>query len=338
VHDDGSTRPVAFDQHADVLELARPLRHRADDLPSLYRVVLEPLPEAPIELFPTSEPADIELAPLLAGARPGQIVQLGDGRYVGPARVPDGVTLRGLGAHRTTIDGDEGPALALGAHARIEHCCLQGGGQRIVWLPRIVVHLAEPAATMLGCIVDGHIEVTAPDCRVTSSTVTGVVAVMTDRVSVLRSTFRGMNWDTAISIEGGSDHLVEGNDIADVLKAVRLARTLGATVRGNRLRGRWWGVRAIDTEGTNVLGNAIEHSMRAVDIDGGTLAAVGGNAVSDGDSGCLVQRGATDTTVSGNRWERCRIGLLAWDAGAVRHHDNAAVDLAEPDAVVTFGP
>ena len=78
--------------------------------------------------------------------------------------------------------------------------------------------------------------------------------------------------------------------------------------------------------------------MRAVDVDGGTLAQVTGNAVHDGDSGCLVQRGASDAEVTGNHWERCRVGLLAWDAGQVRHHDNAVVDLLEPDALSVVGP
>ncbi len=78
--------------------------------------------------------------------------------------------------------------------------------------------------------------------------------------------------------------------------------------------------------------------MRAIDIDGGTLTQVTGNAVSDGDSGCLAQRGASDIEVSGNHWERCRVGLMAWDAGTVRHYDNTAVDLLQPDDVVVIGP
>ncbi len=41
---------------------------------------------------------------------------------------------------------------------------------------------------------------------------------------------------------------------------------------------RWWGVHLVDTDGTTVIGNSFEHTMRAVDIDGGTLAEVTGNA------------------------------------------------------------
>ncbi|MEX2626366.1 MAG: hypothetical protein WD225_05755, partial [Ilumatobacteraceae bacterium] len=79
-------------------------------------------------------------------------------------------------------------------------------------------------------------------------------------------------------------------------------------------------------------------TMRAVDVDGGTHGEISGNAVSDGDSGCIVERGASDTTVSGNHWERCRIGLLAWDAGPLDESGNHAVDLHEPDHALTVGP
>ena len=123
-----------------------------------------------------------------------------------------------------------------------------------------------------------------------------------------------------------------------LLDAVRLTGTVGATVRGNKIAARWWGVRVVDSESTLVAANNITHTMRAVDVDGGTLAEITGNAMTDGDSGCVIQRGAADTTVTGNRWERCRTGMLAWDSGSVRYHDNAIVDAAEPDHAVTIGP
>ncbi len=341
--DDPDLRPIEFEQDDDQLRIAR--RGRFDRIVdadgidiAVYRVALEPLPEAPIELFPPAAQAPIELAVLLAGARPGSIVQLGDGTYLGPARIPDGVTVRGLGPHRTVIDGVESHAASVGADARLEHCTVRGGGPRIVWLPKVAVVLAGRHAVMIGCTVEGHVEIAADDCRVTSCALTGVVAKSVDHVTISRSSLHGMNWDCAIEIDQGTGHLVESCEFRDVLDAVRLTATVGATVRGNSVNARWWGVRAVDTEGTLIAGNAIAHTMRAVDIDGGTLAEITGNAVADGDSGCVIQRGASDTTVTGNRWERCRTGLLAWDAGAVRYHGNTIVDVTEPDQAVTIGP
>ncbi len=334
---------VDFEQGADTLtvghrrHLDRPIRSDAVDVP-IYRIELDPLPPAPIELFPSVTPQHVELASVLAEAKAGSIVQLGDGIYTGPARIPDGVTVRGLGPGRTVIDGREGHAVSVGRDAHLEHCTVRGGGPRIVWLPKVAAVLSGPGAVMLGCTVDGHVEIASDDCRVTSCALVGVVAKGVDRVVVSRSTFTGMNWDCAVEIELGTSHLVESCEFRDLLDAIRLTGTIGATVRGNRIEARWWGVRAVDTESTLVAANSISHTMRAVDIDGGALAEVTGNAVADGDSGCVIQRGASETTVSGNRWEQCRTGLLGWDVGAVRYHGNAIVDPADPDHAVTIGP
>jgi alpha-L-fucosidase len=252
--------------------------------------------------------------------------------------VPDGVVVRGLGPARTVLDGHESAAVTLGAGARLEHCSLRGGANRIVWLPKVAVVLTGKGGALLGCTIDGHVAVEATDARITSCTVTGVVATGVDHVTITRCTLRGMNWDCAIDIADGAGHLIESCDIADVLIAVRLTRTTSAVVRGNRIRARWWGVHATDSEGTLAAGNSVGVATRAFDIDGGTLAEITGNVVADGDSGCVVQRGASSVQVTGNRWERTRIGLLAWDSAPIVHHDNAAVDLTEPDAAVTIGP
>jgi alpha-L-fucosidase len=329
-----------FDQAGDGLRVHTRRSLARGDVAAIevYRIDLEPVPPAPIELFPSEPSPTLDLADALAGARRGQIVQLGDAVYVGPAHVPDGVTLRGLGPDRTTIDGLEAHAVSLGAGARVEHCALRGGGSRIVWLPKIAAVISGRGASLLGCRVEGHVRLEASDARVTSCVATGVVASGVDHVTVARSTLRGMQWDTAIDITEGGDHLIEGCEIGDVLEAIRLTRTTGAVVRGNRIRARWWGVRAVDTEATIAVGNAVTAATRAFDVDGGTLAEVTGNAVADGDSGCVVQRGAVATQVTGNRWERTRIGLLAWDSAPVAEHGNTAVDLGEPEAMATVGP
>jgi len=145
--------------------------------------------------------------------------------------------------------------------------------------------------------------------------------------------FHGMQWDCSIDVDGGAGHVIEGCEFFEALQAVRLTSTVGAEVRRNHMRTRWWAVHLVDTEASEVIGNSMSRVMRAVDIDGGTLASVTGNAVSDGDSGCVVQRGASDIEITGNLWERCRIGLLAWDAGTIHRRGNSAIDLADDEFV-----
>jgi alpha-L-fucosidase len=119
---------------------------------------------------------------------------------------------------------------------------------------------------------------------------------------------------------------------------VRARQTVATIVRGCTITSRWWGIRLESTERAHIHGNRVSRTTRAVDVDGGSQALVDGNAVFDGDSGCVLQRGAAGCQVSGNYWERCRIGLLAWGATAVHEQDNVAVDLHEPDQATVTGP
>ncbi|NNE11508.1 MAG: hypothetical protein HKN41_04600, partial [Ilumatobacter sp.] len=332
--------PMRFEQGSDGVQLERRPRHR-DRLPTVYRVELEEPPEPPIELFARTAPEPIPLAPLLADAAPGTVVQLGDGTYVGPADVPSAVTLRGLGPDRTRIVGTPPSApgsrrqapITLQSRARIEHCHLERPEERIAWLPLPVVELVGEGTSMVGCHVAGHVAVSGDQARIVSCEAGGVVVSGADAAEICRSTFVGMQWDCAVDLDGGAGHVVEGCDVHDALQALRLTGTVEASVRGNRIRARWWGVQLVDTEGTEVIGNSMTATMRAVDVDGGTLTRVTSNAVIDGDTGCIVQRGASDVEITGNHWQGCRVGLLTWDAGRVRQRDNTTVDAGEADVV-----
>lgn len=334
---DESGAPVDFEQYESGVHLRRPPR-KSQRMPAVYQIGLEPPREAPITLFQPEQTAPVELAPLLDGASRGDLVQLGDGTYLGPARVPDGVTLRGLGPHRTTIDGMESASVTLGAGSRLEHCRLVGGGDRIGRSPVRTVGIAGAGAAIIGCVVEGHIEVTADRARIVSSSGAGVVGHDVDHIEVMRSTFTGIGTDTGVEIIGGSRHQIDGCEIRDHLTAVALTGTVAASVMHNRLRARWWGVRLVDTEGTEVTGNAVERTMRAVDVDGGSGAVVTGNVASDGDSGCILHDGASSAEVTGNFWERCRIGLLMWGSVAVRDRENTIAEPGDPDGARVVGP
>ncbi len=336
--------PVGFHQRDDGLRVdggRSPLERRThtgriDDI-SVYRVVLAPV-EQPVELFAPQPRQPIQLAPLLRDASPGDIVQLGDGTYIGPVTVPAGVIVRGLGTTRTTIDGNGATAVTLERNARLEHLRAGGGPPRLAWLPCPVVDVQGPYATLLGCRVDGHVIVRADDVVIRATSAAGVVADGADRLILSRSQFRGMRWDVGAHLIGGSGHEVDSCEFRDHLCGIRASETTGTIVRGNNVTARWLGIHLEQTEGAHVYGNFIDHTMRGIDIDGGTQAVIDGNAVCDGDSGCIVEWGASDCQVSGNRWERCRIGVLSWEVTGLHAHDNEAIDLHEPDAAYAAGP
>jgi len=336
--------PIGFRQHDEGLHVdvgrsvleRRARSGRIDDI-HVYEITLAPV-EQPVELFEPQPRQPIALAPLVSGARPGDIVQLGDATYAGPVTVPAGVIVRGLGASRTVIDGGGATAVVLGRNARLEHLRAGGGPTRVAWFPCPVVEVEGPYATLLGCRVDGHVMVRADDVVIRATAASGVVADGADRLTVSRSQFAGMRWDVGVHLIGGSGHEVDSCELRDHLCGIRASDTTGTIVRGNNIAGRWWGIHMAQTEGAHVYGNFIDHTMRGIDIDGGTQAVVDGNAVCDGDSGCIVEWGASDCQVSGNRWERCRIGVLSWDVSDLHAHDNESIDLHEPDAAYASGP
>jgi alpha-L-fucosidase len=328
---------LVWEQDSQGLQVRRRDR-RPSAVAVVYRIELDDPPADPIELFSPARREPVALAELLVDAPYGGIVQLGDGVYLGPARIPPGVVVRGLGPDRTVIDGLESTAVTLDRGARLEHVTIRGGGARTAWFPVPTVRLAGPAALLLGCHVEGHAVADADDVRIRACHLSGVVAVGRSKVTVSRSRLTGMRWDVGIDLRGGFGHLVESCELRGHLCAIRITDSLDATVRGNVIEARWWGVHLVDTDAGHVVGNAFSSTMRAVDIDGGTFARVDGNAVADGDSGCIVERGASGTWVSGNRWERCRIGLLAWDAGEVRHDGNALIDLHDQEHGIVLGP
>jgi alpha-L-fucosidase len=336
--------PIGFQQHDDGVQIdgrrssieRRARGGRLDGI-CVYEVTLARI-ERPVELFEPQPRQPIALAPLLHDAGPGDIVQLGDGTYTGPVTVPAGVIVRGLGASRTVIDGGGTTAVLLQRNSRLEHLRASGGPTRVNSFPCPVVEVQGPYATLLGCRVDGHVVVHADDVVIRATMAAGVVANGADRLTLSRSQFAGMRWDVGVHLIGGSSHEIDSCEFRNHLCGIRASDTTGTIVRGNNISGRWWGIHLAQTDGAHVYGNFVDHTMRGIDIDGGTQAVIDGNAVCDGDSGCIVEWGASDCQVSGNRWERCRIGVLSWDVNDLHAHDNTAIDLHEPDAAFVSGP
>jgi alpha-L-fucosidase len=336
----GGVEPLRFHQDDDALHLDLPRLitdrrgRRVDDV-RVYRIVCSDIDRPDMLFLP--EPRDpIALAPLMRDVSPGDIVQLGDGVYTGPVTVPRGVVIRGLGGHRTVIDGGGTTAVTLEGAARLEHLTVTGGPARTAWLPTATVEITGPAATVLGCRIDGHVVVRASDALIRATTAAGVVADGVDRLSLSRCHLSGMRWDVGVHLIGGGGHEIDSSELNDHLCAIRVSDATAVVVRGNNITARWWGIHLERTEGAHVHGNFVNHTMRGIDIDGGSQALVDGNAVCDGDSGCIVQWGASDCDVSGNRWERCRIGVLQWDAIGLRLHANEAIDLH--DTPLVTGP
>lgn len=340
---------VAFDHRSDGLHITEPPRHPSERFSrdavgvAVYRLVVEPA-DRPIELFEPVPSEPIELAPLLVAARPGDIVQLGDGDYLGPAVVPSGVVMRGLGSGRTTIRPAEhgivpaASAITVERSGRVEHLSVVGVDAPSHDVAPVLVTLSGTFATMLGCTVAGHVLVTGDDVMLRAITGRGVVAQNADRLAISRCVFTGNHNDVGIALNKGGGQTIESTRLTDHLCAIRATETTGTAVRGNTVSARWWGIHLDRTEDAHVHGNHVRKTMRAVDIDGGVNAVVDGNAAVGGDSGCIVQRGAAGCHVGGNHWEDSRVGLIVWGSPDLTHNDNVSVDLHDVDSALVEGP
>ena len=342
VHTSGTVGPISFrhDEHGVQIEPdGRPAHEAPASIESIriFRIELSDV-DAPDTLFEPEAEALLPLQPLLDGAVAGDIVQLGDAHYLGPVTVPPGVVLRGLGARRTTIGVRGDAPLRLERNARLEHVRVTTG-EPPGSATGVAVEAVGAFATMLGCTVDGEVAVRANGVVIRATTATRIRATGCDHLTVSRCELAGGGTGAAaIELDGGDDHEIDSCSISDHPCAVWARDTTATIVRGCTITSRWWGVRLERSERAHIHGNRVSRTTRAVDIDGGSQALVDGNAVFDGDSGCVLQRGAAGCQVSGNYWERCRIGLLAWGATGVHEQDNIAVDLDEPDHAVLIGP
>ena len=243
----------------------------------------------------------------LAGAQPGDVVDVGPGRYsraIGerfPLVVPAGVTLRAaarLSARRVVIDagGAAGVQLA-GDDATLERVTVTGAASGYMMIPPT-------------CVVgSGGDRLVVRDCHVESISLTGGAGhrvqgnvIAGGSVSVLGATGcevranyqHGLRWGVGIMIAGGDGHVVHENECRDDLCAIRVVGTDNARVDHNRIETRWWGVHLLDARDSVVRSNQVSHVMRAVDVEGPQSR---GNAVErllalHCDSGIVVERGA----------------------------------------------
>jgi alpha-L-fucosidase len=325
---------VRWEQSSNGVIVTR-IDRSANGLVGTYRVSLRTAVER-IRLFDERVDPLRALQPLLDAANAGDIVQLGDGAYQGPITIPDEVTVRGMGWDRTSIVGGGQTPAYLGARSRLEHVHLTDGPAHLANAPTPVAVITGASASLVGCRCDGHVMVAGDDAVLQTVTAIGVVGDA-ERLTTERCTLKGTRWDVGIELTGGSGHTIIQNEVIDHLCSVRLRDVNTSVISENRFEGRWWAVHLDNCDHVAVIENNIKHSMRAVDVQSGNGSIITGNWVADGDSGALVEMGATDTSVIDNHIERCRVGVLVWDAPTTRVGPNAFVDLHEEEPVV-FGP
>ena len=191
-------------------------------------------------------------------------------------------------------------------------------------------------SAVVGCRCDGPIAAIGHDAQILSVIGTTIL-IGGERAVVERCSLKGSFDDVGIETDGGFGHRIVGNELVDHLCSIRMHDASASRVAENRCAARWWAIHLVQCDHVEVLDNSIRNTMRAVDVDGGNGTVVSANWVADGDSGAVVEFGATDTSIVDNHIERCRIGVLVWDAPTTRIASNTFIDIHEEEPCV-FGP
>jgi nitrous oxidase accessory protein NosD len=139
-----------------------------------------------------------------------------------------------------------------------------------------------------------------------------IAALGSERISVTGNRQSDHRWGTGIDVVGGCDHRIDANETDGDLCGIRVRETEDALVTGNRCTTRWWGIHLDRATGTEAAGNRLVRTMRAVNVTGGADNRVSANVAEHCDTGVLVERGASATSIGSNRIDGCRVGILLW--------------------------
>jgi alpha-L-fucosidase len=282
------------------------------------------------------------IAELLAEATAGDVVTLPAGRYereAFPVTVPAGVTLQGESARSTEIDAGGRHAIVLSAGATLAHVTVNGAAPGYMMIPPTCVTGAGDNITVTDCVVESLMLGGGAGHVVANNVVTGgkIWCAGTNRVTIRANFQYGLRWGAGIECNGGEGHVIAGNELRDDLCAIRCTDTKGARIERNRYETRWFGVHVVNATETEIVSNQARHTMRAVNVEGGTGNVVDRQLAEACDTGVVVEGGADATRITQSWLHDCRVGILVWRAPATAI-DAVAVSEPRDHAVVSDLP
>jgi nitrous oxidase accessory protein NosD len=199
----------------------------------------------------------------------------------------------------TAVDARDAPGV------RVEQCQVHG----------VVSLRASPDAQLLWNEVDGHL-----------------VVVDGDRVAITGNRQRGDHLGIGLLLRGGTGARVDGNHFADDDGAIRLERTEATTVSANHATGVTAAVAIDHGCDVHVVGNHLAGG-RAVHVSAGSGHLIASNVVDHADTGVLLEHLAAAVDLTGNRFEGCRVGILAWSHEGTTRGTNRFDGCRDHDAI-----
>lgn len=258
-----------------------------------------------------------ELAAALAAARPGDVVELGPGRYAGPVRIEQALILRGRGG---VIDGGGRgtPLRIVAAGARVEGVAVRASGTDI-GAPDACIYV-EPGAT--GASVQ---DCTLEECAF------GIWVHTTDGVHLVgnhvrgRASVRVADRGNGIHLFDASNVLVRGNVVEDVRDGIYVSATEDSLIEENQANGVRFGVHYMYSYSNTIRGNVTNGDVVGLALMESRDLVVEGNRASDNARQGLLFRDVQDSVIRGNHLMHNGNGLFFYSSTENVIEDNYVV-------------
>jgi hypothetical protein len=350
---------ASWHQDTAGLHLTAPSGTKWSGLPALYRVTVRDrrLLRVAVRGERSRGSVSIDGQPhpsigvALAAAQAGDVVRLGPGRWDAgaerfPLVVPPGVVLRGAapgeltpgeplstggdhdGSELDAAGTDASTTVRLGTGASAEQLRIRAGAGTAVDARDA------PGVRVEQCQVHGVVSLRAsPDAQLLWNEVDGhLVVVDGDRVAITGNRQRGDHLGIGLLLRGGTGARVDGNHFADDDGAIRLERTEATTVSANHATGVTAAVAIDHGCDVHVVGNHLAGG-RAVHVSAGSGHLIASNVVDHADTGVLLEHLAAAVDLTGNRFEGCRVGILAWSHEGTTRGTNRFDGCRDHDAI-----
>jgi parallel beta-helix repeat protein len=158
-----------------------------------------------------------------------------------------------------------------------------------------------------GVTVDGSTNTDVID-NLIESTQTGAVGILVDgatntQVGGIGNTLRNRinDVDTGVDVQGGTNTVVEGNDIQDTMTGVLASASSGLEVLNNTIsRATSTGVDVTNSNSAQIVDNVVKDSRTGISVTGGTDAFIDDNEVNNFDDRGIVLNGTAGADVIDN--------------------------------------
>lgn len=261
-----------------------------------------------------------DLQAVVDAAAPGDVIELGDGTWMGPVILARTVTLRAAAGSKPVLDGGgEGTVLRVeGPDSRVERLTVRNSGDDLSG-PDACIHLAK---TAVGAVIkDNHVVATGFGIwvhQVKGGEITG------NRVVGAVEGHRSMRGN-GIQLFDSEGLLVAHNDVSGGRDGIYVSATEHSQILDNRLSGTRYGIHYMYSYDNTLRRNEARDNGSGIALMGSRRLTVTDNICTQNENHGLLLRDVQYTTVERNHLQANGEGLFLYSSTDNTLRDNRIV-------------